>query len=1135
MITIRNSFYYLRVAYRCLFLFKGVRMTSTKRGILLALSLLFSFFILKPADGDLDTSYGTAGYLLTDAGIVSLGGLVSIQSSNNGYGGVWGIDATTSARADGLVQRFTSAGIQTMPDLSNVVGTGSHGPGRMALRGNDTIVIAGYNTDGNINVLQVTTSGTLDTTFGSGTGMITVTGFGNTFDLFPDNTNFECMLGLAIQPDGKIVVAGTDASQNDIVLARVLADGSGLDETGFGTNGIATITIPGGTGATGAMSLALQPDGNIVVGGTSTGGVLLARVLADGSGLDTTGFNAPNGFIVTPTNLGLYVAVVILPNLKILAGAMIGDTDITGADFFTAQYTAQGVLDTANYGSGTGMFSIAALTQGFDWEGFGADVIVQPDGKALACNDIAGADGDGTATIVRVLADGSGLDDTWGTAGVVTVLNPLPAPANATTSEGLAIDTNGLVIGTGAYNNVSSDGLDPFYFRLLNSGTAIPAATVVTAPVAGNISTTTTFTGTAQAYSIVDVLLTQGSGPAVIVASVWTDNTGAWSIANDTPIAPGTYSLQAVARYKTANVNIASTAITVTVLSGPSAADFTINTYENTPVSDNVASHVTNTTGTVTYAYVTGSATNGTVTSFNTASGAFTFTPTTGYSGDDASFQYNATDDVGTSNTATVTVDVATVPSTITYSGCAGSDITGTLPGFGTAPYTFAVVPGSGPTNGTLISFNTSTGAFSYMPNSGTTSDSFEYMVTSSDVPPVVETITVDLVINPALTAVDQIIGGNCANVPATGTLDVTGGTPPYTVTITSPSSGTLTFGDPNGIGYTYTNSSGGSFPFTYFVTDSSTSQCMSNSATITFDVDSSPSVLPVTEPTACLGASVSDILPTPTGGTPGYYFMQVGNAVGGNVSGLPNLTGAFTFTPTNATVTSGSFQYMVFDQGGDGCPSNTAQVSFTFTSPVAGSLTLTTVSGTPVNGVLPSSGGTGTLTYNVTQPANGTVVPNPTYPNFTYTPNPNYIGPDSFTYTVTDANGCVSDPAGTVTITVAANNPPIASNLYVNACQNSTYSGTLVNSVTGGTPPLVFSLVPGTATNGIAVVNADGTFTFTTTIGSTGPGIFSYLVTDANGLTGAAVVTLTYIQITASALLATYDSLYGNLCGLVQ
>ena len=245
--------------------------------------------------------------------------------------------------------------------------------------------------------------------------------------------------------------------------------------------------------------------------------------------------------------------------------------------------------------------------------------------------------------------------------------------------------------------------------------------------------------------------------------------------------------LLAVARYKTANVNIASTAITVTVLSGPSAADFTINTYENTPVSDSVASHVTNTTGTVTYAQV-GTAVNGTVTSFNTTTGAFTFTPATDYFGDDASFQYNATDDVGTSNTATVTVDVAQIPTTITFSGCVGSDITGTLPGFGTAPYTYVI--NTPPTNGVstgIPPFPNTTGAFSYMPNSGTTyTDSFEYMVTSSDVPtPVVETITVDLVINPAVTATSQIVGGACTNVPALGQLEVTGGIPPYTVTVT--------------------------------------------------------------------------------------------------------------------------------------------------------------------------------------------------------------------------------------------------------------------------------------------------------------------------------------------------------------
>lgn len=53
-----------------------------------------------------------------------------------------------------------------------------------------------------------------------------------------------------------------------------------------------------------------------------------------------------------------------------------------------------------------------------------------------------------------------------------------------------------------------------------------------------------------------------------------------------------------------------------------------------------------------------------------------------------------------------------------------------------------------------------------------------------------------------------------------------------------------------------------------------------------------------------------------------------------------------------------------------------------------------------------------------VTQPANGTVSVNPVTGEVTYTPNPGYTGPDSFTYTVRDTRGAVSNVA-TVNIIV--------------------------------------------------------------------------------------------------------------------
>ncbi len=52
------------------------------------------------------------------------------------------------------------------------------------------------------------------------------------------------------------------------------------------------------------------------------------------------------------------------------------------------------------------------------------------------------------------------------------------------------------------------------------------------------------------------------------------------------------------------------------------------------------------------------------------------------------------------------------------------------------------------------------------------------------------------------------------------------------------------------------------------------------------------------------------------------------------------------------------------------------------------------------------------------TQPTNGTVTVNPVTGVVTYTPNPGYSGPDSFTYTVKDIRGAESNPA-TVRITI--------------------------------------------------------------------------------------------------------------------
>lgn len=112
-------------------------------------------------------------------------------------------------------------------------------------------------------------SGTLDPSFGSDGKVITD---------FGGNAQASAV---AVQPDGKIVVAGI--SILGFTLARYRADGS-LD-TGFGTAGM--VAFQGGAGAPG---LALQPDGKILLGGSHTpdspyphSRCVLARYKSDGT------------------------------------------------------------------------------------------------------------------------------------------------------------------------------------------------------------------------------------------------------------------------------------------------------------------------------------------------------------------------------------------------------------------------------------------------------------------------------------------------------------------------------------------------------------------------------------------------------------------------------------------------------------------------------------------------------------------------------------------------------------------------------------------------------------------------------------------------------------------------------------
>ena len=154
--------------------------------------------------------------------------------------------------------------------------------------------------------------------------------------------------------------------------------------------------------------------------------------------------------------------------------------------------------------------------------------------------------------------------------------------------------------------------------------------------------------------------------------------------------------------------------------------------------------------------------------------------------------------------------------------------------------------------------------------------------------------------------------------------------------------------------------------------------------------------------------------------------------------------------------------------------------------------------------------------------PLSASLVTGPTYGSlslaasgaFTYTPNPNYNGPDSFSYAASD--GAASTNAN-VGITVSpVNDPPVAQDDSAEVNQRST----VVIPVLGNDSDVDGnSLVPGdfasiSPAGSTVVANTDGTVTFTPPAtpapGYTGPASFTYQASDGTAKSNVATVSVT-------------------------
>ncbi len=209
---------------------------------------------------------------------------------------------------------------------------------------------------------------------------------------------------MALQPDGRIIVAGTTASTTSFAFAMVRYRPDGSIDRSFGQNGL-VITELDPLQPDAIATLAVAPDGTILAGGSSGSRAALVRFRPDGE-IDAS-FGGGDGIVLTEQDFLGIAALALEPDGRVVAAGQGGSPD-GPYDFALARYQADGTPD-ASMGKG----GVALTDLGGTGEG-ASGVAAGPGGTIVT----AGYSSSSFA-LARQHADGS-LDPSFGQDGLVT-------------------------------------------------------------------------------------------------------------------------------------------------------------------------------------------------------------------------------------------------------------------------------------------------------------------------------------------------------------------------------------------------------------------------------------------------------------------------------------------------------------------------------------------------------------------------------------------------------------------------------------------------------------------------------------------------------------------------------------------
>jgi uncharacterized delta-60 repeat protein len=378
-----------------------------------------------PAIDVLDTSFNSPnGFIIQTVGSVSDYGYSLVIQPDGKI--LLGGHCDSGSGWDFCIARFNSNGtldttFGTGGKLIQDIGTALDFGHSLVIQPDGKILLGGYCqiSYSRFCIARFNSEGTIDTTFGSSGKVIQNIG------------SFYGDLGysLAIQPDGKILLGGScdNGSNFDFCIARFNSDGT-LDTT-FGSIGEAIQPI--GSAGDHGYSLAIQTDGKILLGGSCGSGLNLDFCIArfNSNGTLDTSFGS-SGKVIQPlgSSYNIGKSLAIQPDGKILLGGSCN------YKFCIARFNSNGTLDTTFGSSGK---VIQPIGSDSDW---GSSLTIQPDGKIL----LGGYCYNGSYydfCIARFNSNGT-LDTSFGTSG--KVIQPIGSSDDIGRS--LAIQPDGKIL-----------------------------------------------------------------------------------------------------------------------------------------------------------------------------------------------------------------------------------------------------------------------------------------------------------------------------------------------------------------------------------------------------------------------------------------------------------------------------------------------------------------------------------------------------------------------------------------------------------------------------------------------------------------------------------------------------------------